>query len=76
MNWNDEKDARAFRDGVGAIEALLDVDVPLQIQHAPGRMGRSLCGASGGQVLTMPIGVTCEGCKAKIAARKPRGGRR
>lgn len=69
---DDEKDARAFRDGVGAIEALLEADLPLQTQHyRRPRKGTAACGAAG-QTVTSPLGVTCAACKRYLARKDER----
>lgn len=71
-----DRDARAFSERAGAIEALLDEPIAVAVQHAPnpGKWG-GLCGSFSGQVLAMPIGVTCPDCLAKLAKRSRRGGR-
>ena len=68
---DDDPDARAFRDGADAIEALLDAPIAVAVQHAPrrGRLG-PLCGAAGGQVSSMGIGVTCDACLRARRARR------
>lgn len=55
-----------------AVEALLDQSLPLQVQHAPkrGKRGVAKCGATSGQVLVMPVGVTCPDCKPKPGLTK------
>ena len=70
-----DDDARAFREGAGAIEAALEAPVALQVQHAPARAGfAARCGAYG-QVVWGGIGVTCPECLALMTARKSRRGR-
>lgn len=70
---DEEKDAKAFRDGAGAIEALLDAPLEIVPQHAPKRgTTAGACGAFG-QVKATGIGVTCPACltiQAKRAARR------
>jgi hypothetical protein len=71
---DDEKDARAFRDGAGAIEALIDADLTLQPQHfRRPRKGTPACGATSGLFFaSSAYGVTCEGCKASLAKKAGR----
>lgn len=71
---SDEKDARAFRGGVGAIEALLDTDAQVVVQHAPNHKGSPLCGATGAVLTGIVIAssISCDMCRAKF---KPRGRR-
>ncbi len=46
------------------VAALLDADVPLQVQHRRNRKGRSRCGAVG-QLVDFDGAVTCPRCKRR-----------
>lgn len=70
----DDRDARAFQPHAGAIEALIETDIPLQVQHAPKRGGLGTRCGEAGQVAPMGIGVTCTACLAK-AGKRGRGRR-
>lgn len=74
---HDEKDGRAFNPHAGAVEALLDADVPVATQHAPNRSGLPLCGGAGfvRTGIVTEYGITCEACLEKFKARKARGRR-
>lgn len=68
----EDKDARAFREGAGAIEALLDVDLPMQLQHYERpRLKRSACGAFG-QIAATKSAVTCPACKRHLERKDER----
>lgn len=72
MSDDVENDARAFRDGAGAIAALVDVDLPMQPQHYERpRLKRSACGVAG-QMAATALGVTCPTCKRHLARKDER----
>ncbi len=67
-----DKDARAFNPNAGAIEALLDTELPMQLQHYERpRARRTACGKPG-QVAATAYAVTCPKCREYVARR---GGR-
>lgn len=68
----EDKDAKAFRPGAGAVEALIDADLPMQLQHYERpRLKRTACGVAG-QIAASPIAVTCPDCKRHLARKDER----
>lgn len=68
----DDLDARAFNPRAKALTDLLEEDLPVQAQHLKKRtgFGSPACGAAGGQVSQMGIGITCRACLKILAKRK------
>ncbi len=56
-----------------ALTDLLDVDLPMQVQHKRKRVGfTAICGSETGQLATLDIGITCEDCRRILKRRAQR----